>query len=995
MKDPMDDNALSRGSAKQTTAPEADTVIPVATYRWQFHGGFRFTDAALLAPYLAALGVSHCYASPYLKAHSGSTHGYDIADHQAVNPEIGTDEERQEFVQALKANGLKQIVDVVPNHMRVDDPNNRWWWDVLQRGKRSRFAHYFDIDWESPERQYADKVVIPVLGDQYGQVLESGAIRLEFDEMRGDFVVRYYEHALPLDPASYGPILAQLVQDPGTGAPDDGSFAVEAASLKRQCENLQGTTSTDDTEGVLLTIRRRLRQLFVPGSQAAQALGHVLQKFNGGQGEGSQRFDALHELLERQAYRLTFWRVSSCEINYRRFFDINELAALRVEASDVFMATHALIGEWVAAGDVGGLRIDHPDGLRDPRGYFSEVNAWARRLMGPLPSVAAEVCGEEQTLPLYLVVEKILGADESLPTDWPVHGTTGYDFTALVNGLLVDPRGEQGLEAVYVDFVGAPDDYREMLYACKKLVMHTSLASEVHSLGIRLDRIAELDRRTRDFTLSAQTAAIFEIVACFPVYRSYVTEGHVSASDRRHIEAACREAKTHDVLVDVAVIDFIQGLLLLDGMDHWSAEERREILAFVAAFQQYTGPVMAKGLEDTLFYRFNRLISLNEVGANPSRFSISVEDFHQANVTRQRVWPHTMLGTSSHDTKRSEDARARLDVLSEIPALWHEQVRVLRDRHDFLKSHQEGCVLSARDEYLFYQTLVAVWPWECASSACVNSAWPPFRQRISDYMLKAVREAKVDTSWIRPSADYEDALAGFVSGVMDWSENAAGLADLAAFIRPIALVGLMSSLSQTALKLTVPGVPDFYQGMELWDFSVVDPDNRRPVDYGVRERLLRDLARFDESDNEARLECVRKLLAHPEDGRIKMHVMRRLLRLRRSEANLFAAGVYRPLQVHGGGRDHLVCFAREWEGRAIYVIVPRHYWGLTKGASRPAVGSEVWGDTVIEAPPSSAGRSLYNVLTGELVTGTGMTWLAADVLRSFPIAVLSEVPAEP
>lgn len=981
---------MSRDSKESAVAQEPGVIIPTATYRWQFHGGFRFSDATALAPYLAGLGISHCYASPYLKAHPGSPHGYDIADHQAVNPEIGTDEERREFVRALKAHGLKQIVDVVPNHMRVDDPGNRWWWDVLQTGKRSPFAHYFDIDWESPERQYVDKVVIPILGDQYGEVLESGELRLAFDERRGDFVVRYYEHALPLDPVSYAPILAQFVQDLGAGGADGISVAAEVAAIQAQCESLEEARTGCDGEGGLSAIRRRLLDLFPTGSRAAQVLGSTLRGFNGGQGQGPQRFDALHELLERQAYRLAFWRVSSCEINYRRFFDINELAALRVEAPEVFAATHALIGEWVAAGDVAGLRIDHPDGLRDPFAYFSDVNAWARCLMRPLAGAGRGLAQGDQAPPLYLVAEKILGADEMLPTDWPVHGTTGYDFTALVNGLLVDPRGEQGLEAAYADFVGGPDDYREMLYACKKLVMHTSLASEVHSLGIRLDRIAELDRRTRDFTLSAQTTAIFEIVACFPVYRTYVTEGHVSASDRLYIEAACRDAKTYDVLVEVAVIDFIQGLLLLEGADRWSAEERHKILQFVAAFQQYTSPVMAKGLEDTLFYRYNRLISLNEVGANPSRFSVSLESFHQANTSRQRNWPHTMVATSSHDTKRSEDARARLDVLSEIPALWREQVRALKDRHSFLKSDLDGPAPSARDEYLFYQTLVCVWPLDSA-----GDVWPDFRQRVQDYMLKAVREAKVDTSWIRPSSAYEDALGAFVGGVMDRADNAAVLDDLAAFIKPVARVGLMNSLSQTTLKLTVPGVPDFYQGTELWDFSLVDPDNRRPVDYAKRVRLLRDLSRFDDDEGEAQAQGVAALLASPEDGRIKMHLTRRLLWLRGSEPELFAQGGYRPLTVRGSQGDHLVCFVREWGNRAVYVIVPRHCWALSKGATRQAVGTDVWGDTVIECPPLAGKGLLRNVLTGELVAKRDAGWMVADVLRCFPIAVLAEASSRP
>lgn len=961
--------------------------LPTATYRWQFHGGFRFPDATVLVPYLAELGISHCYASPYLKAHPGSRHGYDISDYNAVNPEIGSDKERQRFVRALRAHGLGQVIDIVPNHMTVNDPNNRWWWDVLEYGETSRYAHYFDIDWDTPEREYQGKVVIPVLGDQYGRVLESGEITLAHDAAPAALVVEYYEHRLPISPWSYPTVLDRLAKAYASMAGSVAEVRAEILDLSRVLTDLKFVhargVDPEAREAAVEAARQRYRDLFLRHSDLEPALAAVLGFFNGERGEGPERFDALHDLLEEQAYRLAFWRVSGCEINYRRFFDINDLAALRMENSEVFAATHALIGSWVRAGDVSGLRVDHPDGLRDPAQYFARINAWARPLR--LEATAAPSGGGPvPDLPLYLVVEKILARDETLPEGWPVHGTTGYDFANLVNGVLVDAQGEQAITRVYETFIEARDHYPDMLYECKKLIMHTSLASEIHNLGIRLERIAERDRRTRDYTRSAQMAALFEIVACFPVYRTYVSEHGVDARDRHSIETACAQAKERNALLEPSVVEFVQRVLLLEGLDDEPGDTRREVLDCVAAFQQYTGPVMAKGLEDTLFYRYNRFVSLNEVGGDPSCFGVSVEAFHKANSERLRGWPHAMLCTSSHDTKRSEDVRSRLNVLAEMPDAWSDRVLRLRDQHQRLKG--PGGAPSYRDEYLFYQSLLGIWPLGPTD----DEQMVQLCARLVAYMEKAAREAKLATSWVNPYSDYERGLTAFIEAVLDPVQNPGFREAWSAWVAPIARVGLWTGLSQLALKLLVPGVPDFYQGTEVWDFSLVDPDNRRPVDYSYRLALMADIAQYDTAMPAERSAWLQGLCAGPEDGRIKMFLTRTLLGLRRTHPDLFDHGAYLPLAVTGAGASHLIGFAREIPGQWLIVVAPRCYWAITKGAERLPLGTEAWGDTAVVFPAQSVGARLVDVFTGEPLAPAGPAGrvLAADLFWTFPIAVL-------
>ena len=964
-------------------------VLPTATYRWQFHGGFRFADATALLPYLAALGISHCYASPYLKAHPGSRHGYDISDYNAINPEIGSEDERLRFVQALKTHGLGQVIDIVPNHMTVTDPNNRWWWDVLEYGKSSRYANYFDIDWNTPEREYQGKVVIPILGDQYGRVLESGEITLNYDRVSAALLIEYYEHRLPISPWSYASVLDRLAQAYASMVGSRAEVRAEILDLGQvfaKLKSVHGRGLDPEARGAAVAAARlRCRDLFLQYPDLEPALAAVLGFFNGERGEGPERFDALHALLEEQSYRLAFWRVSGCEINYRRFFDINGLAALRMENSEVFAATHALIGSWVRAKDVSGLRVDHPDGLRDPLGYFARINAWARPLRSEA-TAALSGGGGVLDLPLYLVVEKILARDEALPKGWPVHGTTGYDFANLVNGLLVDAQGEQAITRVYETFIEARDHYPDMLYECKKLIMHTSLASEIHNLGIRLERIAERDRRTRDYTRSAQMAALFEIVACFPVYRTYVDEHGVDARDRHYIETACAQAKERNALLEPSVVDFVRSVLLLEGLEDAPSDYRRDVLDCVAAFQQYTGPVMAKGLEDTLFYRYNRFVSLNEVGGDPSCFGVSVEAFHKANSERLRHWPGAMLCTSSHDTKRSEDVRARLNVLAEIPDAWSDRVLRLRDQHQRFRAKGKGGAPGYRDEYLFYQSLLGIWPLDSADDEKLAA----LRARLTAYMEKAAREAKLETSWVNPCADYERGLTTFIEAVFDPVANPGFREAWSAWVAPIARVGLWTALSQVALKLLAPGVPDLYQGTEVWDFSLVDPDNRRPVDYPARLALMAHIAQYDTATPAERAAWFQGLCAAPEDGRIKMFLVRTLLRLRRRHPDLFTHGGYVPLAPSGSGASHLVGFARHIPGRCLIVVVPRCYWAITKGAGRPPLGAEVWGDTEVELLPQSAGLRLTDIFTGESLAPPGRAGrlLAADLFWTFPVAVL-------
>jgi len=922
------------------------SAIPRATYRVQLHRDFNFRAAREIVPYLAELGVSHLYTSPFLKARPGSRHGYDIVDHDALNPEIGTEEEFDALVAALHAHGMQLMIDVVPNHMGVLQGDNRWWLDVLEHGPSSRYADYFDIDWEPLSDQLRGKVLLPILADQYGIVLERGDIRLVADCAAGTFHLSYFEHRLPIRPAVYADIL-------GTGAPPKDRLAAVCAESPELVRHIEA--NVEQLNGI-------------PGTPAS--------------------FDRLHALIERQFYRLAYWRVAADDINYRRFFDINELAALRAERPDVFEATHRRVFAWIAAGKVQALRIDHPDGLLDPRCYVERLQARARAAGA---SRASPVGAGAPDRSVYVVLEKVLADPERLPEDWPVHGTTGYRFMNVVNGLFVDTTARSRFDRIYASFIEGHLDFDRVLRESKTLIIVYALASDLNMLAAVLVRIARGARDTCDFTLNSLRRAIVDITACFPVYRTYITPGHWSNDDRRYIEWATAVAKRATPAAETSVFDFVRDLLCGTRRPD-DPELQGAIDRFIGRFQQFTAPVMAKGMEDTSFYIYGRLASLNEVGGDPRRFGFTLGAFHAASRDRARHWPHTLLATSTHDNKRAEDVRARIDVLSEIPAAW----RLLLRRWSQLNRRWRRTIddlpaPSRNDEYLLYQTLLGAWPLEPMTAGGLEA----FRVRIDAYMQKAVREAKQRTSWINPDHDYETALTAFITGLLGTLSPNPFLQDFIPAQARIARFGALNSLSQTLLKLTSPGVPDLYQGCEMWDLSLVDPDNRRPVDYARRRHALRELQEAFAADVD-QSRAARALLDTWSDGRAKLWLIGRILALRARHASWFDEGRYLPLVAHGGKAGHLCAFARQSPDAMLVVIAPRLFVGLVGDAAAWPLGEFVWKDTCIALPAASP-RRWRNALTGAACSAESMSGRPAlalgSALQAFPVALLVAEPA--
>jgi len=955
--------------------------IPLAMYRLQFNRDFTFSDATKLIPYLAALGITHCYASPYLRARPGSVHGYDIIDHNSLNPEIGTPADYEQFVSQLHNHGLGQVLDIVPNHMGVMGSDNTWWLDVLENGQASAYAEFFDIDWHPIKDELQGKVLVPVLGDQYGNVLEQGELKLGFDAERGEFSISYQQHRFPINPHEYPRILhfdfTQL--EAKLGATNDAILELQSIATAfghlPVGENITPEKTAERTREKEIQ-KRRLAALCARSAEVRNFLEHNVEILNGTPGQ-PRSFDALHELIKAQVYRLAQWRVAADDINYRRFFDINDLAAVRTENPAVFNATHRFILELVAQGKVNGLRIDHPDGLYDPAQYF-------RNLQQGITSAGAGA-----SRPFYVVAEKILTGNERLREEWPIYGTTGYEFANLVNGLFIDPSTATRMERIYRSFSGRAESMHDMVYECKRLILKVALASELNVLANALSRIALANRHTCDFTLNNLRSALSEIIANFPVYRTYVANEQVSPEDRRYIEQGVAAGAKRSNLPDPTVFDFIRRVLLVDSNGDEPKRYREAFVEFTMKFQQVTSAVMAKGLEDTAFYRYNRLVSLNEVGADPTKFGVSIEEFHRANQDRMRCWPHSVLASSTHDSKRSEDVRARINVLSEIPAQWRASLRRWRDRNRSKKTNLEGTPAPDRnDEYLLYETLVGAWPLGELDSA----NWEKFVDRIRQYMFKAIREAKEFSRWANPNVQYENAMNDFTRAVLTRKRRNRFLDDFQQFQSRISRIGLFNSLSQTLLKLTCPGVPDVYQGNELWDFSLVDPDNRRPVDYTRRQQLLQEMLSWDE-DSDCEPGCrARSLLNSLEDGRAKLFLIFKALRFRREHVTLFQQGGYIPLTAHGPAANHLCAFARHLGRQVALVVAPRLCATLLGEKKQLPLGTEVWEQTYLEIPSEIEAMDFQDVLTGVLLSVAkheGRRLLPADrILRNFPVALL-------
>ena len=942
-------------------------IVPRATYRLQLHAGFGFADAQAIVPYLAALGISHLYASPITMARPGSLHGYDVIDFNRLNPELGDDAAFDALVAELHAHGMGLLLDFVPNHMGVGS-DNPWWLDVLEWGPLSPYATFFDIDWEASARGVRGKMTLPVLGDQYGKVLEAGELKLQFDVAEGVFYVAYYDERFPIAVRKYPQLLHSAA----------GLLDREGARLFELAEKFAALSAEDAGADQWLVRRQEAFTLKAAlaetagDAQVRAALDAAVAAQNGTPGL-PETFQPLHLLLEDQAYRLAYWRVASSEINYRRFFDINQLAGLRMERGEAFEATHRLLLRLIAEGKLQGVRLDHIDGMYDPRGY-------CQRLLSRVGDVLAEGRGGDAPNsdpragePIYLLVEKILAWHENLREDLPVAGTTGYEFMNLVNGLFVDPAAERTLNATYHRFIDQEPEFEQIVLAAKQQILRYSLNSELHVLGHEFHRLAQESWTTRDFTLTGLREALADIITRFPVYRTYITEEGVQPEDRRDLDWAVSRARKETALVDHTVFDFLHAALSTDLVGT-RGFERADVIATAMHFQQLTGPVMAKSLEDTAFYRYHRLISLNEVGGEPGHFGVSPSAFHHLMHQQQQRLPASMLTTATHDHKRGEDVRARINALSELPAEWGRRVRRWAGLNRFKLKEVEGRPVPGRnDSYLLYQTLVGSWPFGLGADDAAGLA--DYAERIVTYMMKASREAKQRTSWTAPDEEYESGLERFVRRILDPQDGRAFLADLLPFQAQVALIGALNGLAQTLLKLTVPGVPDTYQGCELWDLSLVDPDNRRPVDFELRRAMLAQNA--DPAE----------LLASWRDGRIKQHVVARTLALRRTAPALFA-GDYTPLQTTGLHGERLVAFARSSKDNTLIVIVPRLAAPLLDGAEVPLPPAAAWGDTRV-ALPDLPGGSLHNPLTGKTIEGGSDGLAAAEALADLPVALLT------
>ncbi len=902
-------------------------MTPRAMYRLQFNKEFGFQSAARIAPYLAHLGVSHVYASPWLKAQPGSPHGYDIVDYRQLNPELGTRRDFDEMTSAFHANGLGQILDFVPNHMGVGGSENDLWLDVLEWGPESIHAGWFDIEWRSEHGYLRDKLLVPFLGDQYGVELYQGKLRLKFDREAGTFAVwAYDQHKLPICPLHYGRIL-------GDAHPELERLSDSFSSLEDWKPQVARRA---------LELKAELAALVRDREDIHHELATVITRYVGTPGQ-PDTWLPLDALIKDQYWRAADYRVAADDINYRRFFNVNGLAGIRMELPEVFEHAHELVFRLIAEGAVDGLRIDHVDGLLNPKAYLSLLR---------------------NNNSLYLVVEKILARHESLRNDWPVDGTTGYEFTSQVLGLLIDPEGEPALTQTYMEWTGERTSFRQIARDSKRRIMSNEMASELDVLAGQAARVARQTPSTADFTQNVLHRALREVLACFPVYRTYVDEDHLaSKEDRVALEWAVKHARANEIDLDSTVFDFIFSLLSGDLLGEGrSGFSRHSVLRCAMKLQQFSCAVMAKGMEDTAFYRYNRFTALNEVGGDPDQFNVTLAGFHRANSLRAKHWPHSMLTTSTHDTKRGEDTRARLAVLSEIPRDWASHVetwsRILRARRGEIGN---AAPPDRNDEYLLYQLILGSWPADL-TQPLDKQRLAPYTQRLKEAMTKSLREAKVHSTWRSPNQAYESAVLSFIDDAFDLEKSEAFLASFLPYVQRIARLGVENSLVQVALKLTSPGVPDVYQGAELWDLSMVDPDNRRPVDFEQRSKLLGESS------------SVRHLLENWRDGAIKLFVTQKLLALRSTHADLFSDGCYEPIAASGAKADFICAFERRNNRRSIIVLTARY------PAKRES--DSTWLDTEIPLPSTR----YRDVLTGAEFNGETIS--AVDAFRELPVAVL-------
>ncbi|UVL06671.1 malto-oligosyltrehalose synthase [Pseudomonas rhodesiae] len=902
-----------------------------ATQRLQFHKGFTLDDAVPLVPYFAQLGISHLYASPLLSARAGSMHGYDVVDPTRVNPELGGEDALRRLVAALREHDMGLILDIVSNHMAVGGADNPWWLDLLEWGRLSPYSEFFDIQWHSPDPLLKGQLLMPFLGSDYGEALQSGTLTLHFDADHGSFYVEHYEHRFPICPRDYALIL-------GNDEP-----------LKPLADRFAALAYQDDAYAEATWLKQALAER---ATEVLPAIEQRLAQFDGRQAEG---FERLHQLLEQQAYRLASWRTAADDINWRRFFDVNELGGLRVERSAVFEATHGKIFELISQGLVDGLRIDHIDGLADPRGYCRKLRH------------RVDTLSPERHLPIF--VEKILGEGETLREDWQVDGTTGYEFMNQLSLLQHQPEGFEPLAELWTRLSERPSAFIEEARLARQQILNGSLGGDFESVAQALLQVARDDVMTRDLTLGAIRRALQELIVHFPVYRTYISARGRSAADDKVFQQAMDGARSTLSEGDWPVLDHLQKWL---GGQPWRdcpvGRERKILKHACVRFQQLTSPAAAKAVEDTAFYRSAVLLSRNDVGFSTEQFSAPLADFHQVNQQRLLAFPDNLLATATHDHKRGEDTRARLAVLSECAPWYVAQVEQWRSLAAPLRD--DACAPSAGDELILYQVLVGSWPLDLDPGASLET----YQQRLWQWQQKALREAKLQSSWSAPNEAYEQAVEAFLSRLLLTEAGRPLRTAIAAAAQAIAPAGALNGLAQTLLRMTVPGVPDLYQGAEFWDFSLVDPDNRRPVDFNARQQALNTPPGTDQ------------LLTHWHDGRIKQALIAQVLGLRSAQPELFRHGSYTPLEVLGQHADRVVAFSREHQGKQLVVVVPRWSHALLENGVQPLIPAQVWGDTRVKLPFAASTQNWKGLFQTGAVT-PNKELLISTALGEFPVNV--------
>ncbi len=924
--------------------------IPNSSYRIQFNPDFTFNSASEIIEYLWKLGVSDLYASPILKARKGSTHGYDVVDPNQLNSELGSEDEFYSLIEKLKSNQMFWLQDIVPNHMAYNY-ENQMLVDLLENGPNSRYHNIFDIEWRHPYFGENQRLLAPFLGSFYQQALEKRELKLLYGQE--GFNINYYDNKLPLNFESYIELLSFNFEKLRNKLGRNNSDVIKYLGVLYVLKSLPSADEIDERYDQIKFVKGMLWELYSENLVVKAHINETLKAYNGETGN-PESLNLLDNLLSKQYFRLSFWKVATEEINYRRFFNVNELISLKMENEETFYRTHSFIIKLIKDEVISGLRIDHVDGLYDPINYLQRLKNINKNL--------------------YLIVEKILALDENLPANWPVEGTSGYDFMNYLNGIFCRTENEKRFTNIYLRFIRVVYSFEKLAKEKKRLIVKTRMAGEVERLAFIIDGISQKDRFGVDITMHGIKEALEEILIDFPIYRTYINSDKIDESDKNYIENVINEVKENNPRL-INEFNYIGNLLLLKYGDHYTVEQKAATLDFVMKFQQLTGPLMAKGFEDTALYIYNRFLSLNEVGGDPGKFGISLTEFHSYNKKKIKEWPHSFSSTSTHDTKRGEDVRARLNVLSEIPDEWEEKVKQwtrLNKLHQNYKN--KGRAIDRNDEYFLYQTLVGSFPFN-------EDEYKQFIKRIKEYVIKAVREAKVYTAWLKPDNDYENAFTTFVEKILTESNNNLFLLDFIQFTKKISFYGIFNSLSQTLVKFTAPGIPDIYQGAELWDLTLVDPDNRRPVNYDIRRKYLEEIREKKENLNS---QFLSELLREKENGKVKLFLIYNLLHSRKKYNSLFNHGDYSPVKVNGEYEKNVISFYRSYESNFALTVAPRFLTSLIKPGEMP-LKDEIWKNTSI-TPPAGI-KSWKNILTGEIIENKNSLKIG-EILKNFPAALL-------